>query len=176
MRALPDDKEQLRIMYFGASGFSLVVMCKKRFYLFGLFLFLALFECIDVAGQDSADVARWVNGVLIEGQVGEATKEGLSIRLPQGVQVVPWKYLSAGTRLRYEQPMLLKLERARLNALKKAAAAEAAKAAAASNAAAKAAEDKKAKAKKPQPSSTESGSTNEASDGADSSGSSPEGT
>ena len=62
----------------------------------------------------------------------EATPEGLVIQATKGKYTAAWRYLSAGTRYRYERPML------------------AAKAAAAQKAAAdKAAADKAAAAKAP---------------------------
>ncbi len=98
------------------------------------------------AADESADVvARMANGAVIEGTVQEATPDGLVIQGKRGKYTEPWKCLSAGTRYRYEIPMLVAQEVARSNALKKAAADAIKAAAAASNAAAKAAAAKAAK-------------------------------
>ena len=94
-----------------------------------------------LAADDPADVPpRMANGVVIEGTVQEATPVGLVIQGDKGKYAAPWKYLSAGTRHRYELPMLAAQEAARALALKKAQAADAAKEAAEKTAAAKAAE------------------------------------
>ena len=107
--------------------------------------------------QDSAGEAsvRLANGVVVEGTFVSATPEGITVQTPKGVKVLPWKYLSAGTRWRYERPMLAALEAKRIKAEKaaKAKAEAAAKAAAAKAAAAAAASSNKppaaASAKKP---------------------------
>jgi len=97
-----------------------------------------------LAAEDlSAIPLRMANGKIIEGIIQEATPDGLVIHGEKGQYTAPWKYLSAGTRYRYELPMLVAQEVARSNALKKAAAvakkAVAKKAAAKKAAAAKAA-------------------------------------
>lgn len=103
-----------------------------------------------LAAEDSSDVPlRMANGTIMEGTVQKATPEGLVIQGEKGQYTASWKYLSAGTRYRYELPMLVEQEVARSNALKKAAAdAVAASKAAADKAAAaeKAAADAKAAA------------------------------
>jgi len=103
------------------------------------------------AAEDQADVPlRMANGTVIDGTMQEATPEGLVIQGEKGKYTAPWKYLAAGTRYRYELPMLAAQEVARSNALVKAAAeaAAASKAAAAKDAAAaKAAATKAAAAK-----------------------------
>lgn len=90
-----------------------------------------------LAAEESPDIQlRTANGAVIEGSVREATPDGLVIQGGRGKYTAPWKYLSAGTRYRYELPMLAAQEVARSNALKKAAAATAASNAAAAKAAA----------------------------------------
>ena len=81
---------------------------------------------------------RLANGVPVEGTFKSATPEGLTVQSAKGTKVLPWKYLSAGTRWRYERPMLAELEAKRIKAEKvaKAKAEAAAKAAAAKAAAA----------------------------------------
>ncbi|MFA5043137.1 MAG: hypothetical protein WC381_05970 [Kiritimatiellia bacterium] len=89
------------------------------------------------AAEDQADVPlRMANGTVIEGTMQEATPEGLVIQGEKGKYTAPWKYLSAGTRYRYELPMLAAQEAARSNALQKAQAAAAASNAATPKAAA----------------------------------------
>lgn len=89
---------------------------------------------------------RLANGVPVEGTFKSAAPEGLTVESARGTKVLPWKYLSAGTRWRYERPMLAELEARRIKAEKEAkakaeaeakAAAEAAKKAAGTNAPAK---------------------------------------
>lgn len=102
--------------------------------LFGTILSLNI-----LAADDSADVQlRMANGTVIEGTVQEATPAGLVIQGDKGKYTAPWKYLSAGTRYRYEIPMLAAQEAARVKALKKAQAEAAKKEAAEKAAAAKA--------------------------------------
>ena len=87
------------------------------------------------AAEDQADVPlRMANGTVIEGTMQEATPDGLVIQGEKGKYNAPWKYLSAGTRHRYELPMLAAQEAARALALKKAQAAAATKEAAAAKA------------------------------------------
>jgi hypothetical protein len=89
--------------------------------------------------EDKANVPlRMANGAAIEGTVQKATPEGLIIQGERGSYTAPWKYLSPGTRYRYERPMLAAQEEARQLAIKKAAAAAAKKKSAAAKAAAKA--------------------------------------
>lgn len=91
---------------------------------------------------------RMVNGVEIRGTVQEATSDGLIVRTSKGAITYPWKYLSAGTRYRYELPMLEEMKaRAEAEAKEAARKAAAAKRAAERKAAAaeKAAEAKAAK-------------------------------
>ena len=103
-------------------------------------LFVTVLSLNIWAAEDQADVPlRMVNGTVIEGTVQEATPEGLVIQGEKGKYTAPWKYLSAGTRYRYELPMLAAQEVARALALKKAAAEAAAKEAAEKAAAARAA-------------------------------------
>jgi len=92
-----------------------------------------------LAAEDPSDVPlRMANGTVIEGTMQAATPDGLVIQGERGKYPVPWKRLSAGTRYRYELPMLAAQEVARSNALKKATAEAAKKEAAAKVAAAKA--------------------------------------
>jgi len=93
-----------------------------------------------LAAEDQADVPlRMANGAVIEGTVQEATPDGLVIQSKKGKYTAPWKYLSAGTRYRYELPMLAAQEAERALALEKAQAEAAKKEAAEKAAAAKAA-------------------------------------
>jgi len=93
-----------------------------------------------LAAEDPSNVQlRMANGAVIEGTVQEATPEGLVIQGENGKYTASWKYLSAGTRYRYELPMLAAQEVARSNALVKAQAEAAKKEAAAKAAAAKSA-------------------------------------
>ena len=107
-------------------------------------LFVAVLGLSISAAEDQTNVPlRMANGTVIEGAVQEATPGGLVIQGEKGKYTAPWKYLSAGTRYRYELPMLAAQEVARSNAIQKAAAA----AAASNAAAAKAATAKAAKPK-----------------------------
>lgn len=79
-----------------------------------------------LAAADPADITlRMANGAVVEGAMQEATPDGLVIQGEKGKYTAPWRYLSAGTRYRYELPLLAAQEVARSNALKKAAAAPA---------------------------------------------------
>ena len=109
------------------------------------FLAIAAVSAVGFAQESSPDAAvRLANGVPVEGTFSSADPDGLTIQTSKGNMVLPWKYLSAGTRWRYERPMLAELEAKRIKAEKaakakaeaeaKAAAAKAAKAAAGSNA------------------------------------------
>lgn len=69
---------------------------------------------------------RLANGVPVEGTFLSAAPEGLAVQSVKGTKTLPWKYLSAGTRWRYERPMLAELEAKRIKAKAKAAAAAAA--------------------------------------------------
>jgi len=103
------------------------------------------------AAENPVDIPplRMANGGIIEGTVQEAIPDGLVIQGENGRYTAPWKYLSAGTRYRYELPMLAAQETKRVKAIKKAqAAADAKKKATAAKAAAvKAAAVKAAAAK-----------------------------
>ncbi|MFA7157868.1 MAG: hypothetical protein WC299_01090 [Kiritimatiellia bacterium] len=109
---------------------------------FACFLAIAAVSAVGFAQESSPDAAvRLANGVPLEGTFSSADPDGLTIQTSKGNMVLPWKYLSAGTRWRYERPMLAELEAKRIKAEKaakakaeaeaKAAAAKAAKAAAA---------------------------------------------
>ena len=109
---------------------------------FACFLAIAAVSAVGFAQESSPDAAvRLANGVPVEGTFSSADPDGLTIQTSKGNMVLPWKYLSAGTRWRYERPMLAELEAKRIKAEKaakakaeaeaKAAAAKAAKAAAA---------------------------------------------
>ena len=90
-----------------------------------------------LAADNPADVPlRMANGTIVEGVMQEATLDGLVIQGAQGKYTAPWKYLSAGTRCRYELPMLAAQEAARALAFKKAQAVAAKKKKAAEKAAA----------------------------------------
>lgn len=95
------------------------------------------------APADSAPDAppRTVNGKVLEGVLTQATPEGLVMQTPRGSVTYPWKYLSPGTRNRFEIPMLAELK-AKAEAEAKAAAAKAAQEQ--KEAEAKAAREKKA--------------------------------
>lgn len=100
-------------------------------------LFVTVLSLNIPAADDQADTPlRMANGTIIEGTMQEATPEGLVIQGEKVKYTAPWKYLSAGTRYRYELPMLAAQEVARSNALQKAQAAAAASNAAALKAAA----------------------------------------
>ena len=104
--------------------------------------------CQDKQETAEAEI-RLANGAPIEGTFQSAAPEGLTIETARGPKLIPWKYLSAGTRWRYERPMLEEMERQRIKAEKEAKAkAEAA----AKAAAAKAAAEKNNPAKTPGPS------------------------
>ena len=111
---------------------------------FVCFLAIAAISETGFAQESSPDAAvRLANGVPVEGAFSTADPDGLTIQTSKGNMVLPWKYLSAGTRWRYERPMLAEMEAKRIKAEKeakakaeaeaKAAAAKAAKAAAAAN-------------------------------------------
>ena len=103
-------------------------------------LFVTVLSLNILAADDQADAPlRMANGTVIKGTVQEATPDGLVIQGGRGKYTAPWKYLSAGTRYRYELPMLAAQEAARALALKKEQAAAAKKEAAEKAAAAKAA-------------------------------------
>ena len=86
------------------------------------------------AADELADASlRLANGTVFEGTLLEVTPEGLVIQGAKGKYTAAWKYLSAGTRFRYERSMLA----AQAAAAQKAAAD---KAAAAKTAATKAPE------------------------------------
>ena len=102
-------------------------------------LFSTVLSLNILAADDPADVPlRMANGTIVEGVMQEATPDGLVIQGAKGKYTAPWKYLSAGTRYRYELPMLAAQEAARALALKKAQAVAARKKAAEKAAAAKA--------------------------------------
>ena len=87
-------------------------------------LVVAISSLCVLAAEDPADVPlRMANGAVIEGTVQEAMPDGLVIQGGKGKYTAPWKYLSAGTRYRYELPMLAAQEVARSNAFQKAQAA-----------------------------------------------------
>jgi len=100
-----------------------------------------LFAGICSAQEETSEVTmRLANGAPVEGTFKSAAPEGLTVQSAKGTKVLPWKYLSAGTRWRYERPMLAELEAKRIKAEKAAKAkAEADAKAAAKAAAAKAA-------------------------------------
>lgn len=93
-------------------------------------LFVTVLILNILAAEDQANVPlRMANGAVIEGTAQEAMPDGLVIQGEKGKYTAPWKYLSAGTRHRYELPMLAAQEAERALALKKAQAAAAKKAA-----------------------------------------------
>ncbi len=49
-----------------------------------------------------AEPVRLANGVIVPGEAGKATAEGLEINTPRGLQTLPWEQLSAGTRYRFQ--------------------------------------------------------------------------
>lgn len=102
----------------------------------------AVAQAVCFAQEETAAVeVRLANGKAVEGTFKSAAPEGLTVQTPKGTTVLSWKYLSAGTRWRYERPMLAEIEAKKIKAEKEAKAkAEAeAKAAAAKAAAATAA-------------------------------------
>ncbi|MGI6086634.1 MAG: hypothetical protein ACOYCD_01620 [Kiritimatiellia bacterium] len=88
---------------------------------------------------------RMANGKVLEGTVEQALPEGLVMQTSRGSVTYPWKYLSPGTRNRFELPMLAELKR-KAEAEAKAAAAKAAREKKAAEAKAK--KEAEAKAKK----------------------------
>lgn len=107
-----------------------------------LFVFCLIVQAIMLSGvcfaqENTPEVTiRFANGVPVEGTFKSAAPEGLTVQTAKGIKTFPWKYLSAGTRWRYERPMLAELEAKRLKAEKEAKAkAEAAAKAAAAKAA-----------------------------------------
>ena len=60
-----------------------------------------------VMAEDASQTVplRRANGTLIEGVVQEATKEGIVVQTSKGSQTIPWKYLSIGSRFRYQRPL-----------------------------------------------------------------------
>lgn len=107
-----------------------------------------LFAGISSAQESTPEVdVRWANGTPVEGTFSSASPEGLTVQSARGTKVLPWKYLSTGTRWRYERPMLAELEAKRIREEKAAKAkAEAAVKAAAAKAAAAANTNKPAAA------------------------------
>lgn len=98
-------------------------------------LFVTVLSLNILAVDDPADVPlRMANGTVIEGTMQDATSDGLVIQGEKGKYTAPWKYISAGTRYRYELPMLAAQEVARALALKKAHDAAVAKESAVTNA------------------------------------------
>lgn len=75
------------------------------------------------ADEPAAVPARLANGTVIEGAVLEATAEGLVIQGARNKYTAPWKYLSTGTRYRYQRSMLSAPEAAHTNAPKKTSGA-----------------------------------------------------
>ena len=108
-------------------------------YLFAMLVVVVASLRVPAAEEPSDVPLRMANGAVIEGTVQGATPDGLVIQGAKGKYTASWKYLSAGTRYRYERPMLAAQEVARSNALKKAQAEAAKTEAAEKDAAAKAA-------------------------------------
>lgn len=66
--------------------------------------FAVLFALIVGMGiGEDAPQPRLANGAPIEGALLEATADGLKMQSPKGERTYHWKYLSAGTRFRYEK-------------------------------------------------------------------------
>lgn len=99
----------------------------------GLMVQAILLAGICSAQEETTDPEiRLANGGPVEGTFKSAGPEGLTLQSAKGATVLPWKYLSAGTRWRYERPMLEAIAKAKADEeARKAAAAEAAKAKAA---------------------------------------------
>ena len=75
------------------------------------------------AQEETTEVEmRLANGAPVEGTFKSAVPEGLTVQSAKGTKVLPWKYLSTGTRWRYERPMLAELEAKRIKAEKAAKA------------------------------------------------------
>jgi len=93
-----------------------------------LFMFCLMMQAILIAsicsaqGETTEVEMRLANGVPVEGTFKSAAPEGLTVESAKGTKVLPWKYLSAGTRWRYERPMLAELEARRIKAEKEAKA------------------------------------------------------
>ena len=84
-----------------------------------LVVFTMLLISAGLSAQDtSVPLPRLANGIPIEGTVQEATAAGLVVETAKGPKVYPWKYLSAGTRYRYER-LLSKQDKAKEKAEKK---------------------------------------------------------
>lgn len=64
---------------------------------------LALMAWVTVGAAAEEPAPRLVNGTVISGAVQSVTAEGLTVQTAAGPKTYPWKYLSAGTRLRYEK-------------------------------------------------------------------------
>lgn len=73
-------------------------------FLAGLIVQAISFPVVCSAQEDTAaPEIRLANGTLVEGTFKAATPDGLKIETAKGVKTLPWKYLSTGTRFRYER-------------------------------------------------------------------------
>jgi len=78
-------------------------------------MFQAIPDGLWAAPEETAEVEiRLANGMPVEGAFKSAAPEGLTVQSAKGTKLLPWKYLSAGTRWRYERPMLAELEAQKL--------------------------------------------------------------
>lgn len=89
----------------------------NKFLIFALWLGAIACARPGPAQDNKAEtVIRLANGAPVEGAFNSAAAEGLTVQTASGVRLLPWKYLSAGTRWRYERPMLAELETKRIKA------------------------------------------------------------
>jgi hypothetical protein len=98
-------------------------------FMFGCCLLIFSISATCRAEEGTTEVKiRLANGVPVEGTFRSAAPEGLTVQTASGNKTLPWKYLSTGTRWRYERPML-EAKRIRDEQQAKAKAEAAAKAA-----------------------------------------------
>ncbi len=64
--------------------------------------------------------ARLANGMPVDGVYQQTTAQGITFQTPKGIQVLPWKYLSTGTRYRFEGAFLARKQAAKINAAQQA--------------------------------------------------------
>ena len=77
-----------------------IVIMKKLFIC--LFISTLALTCGNSQQEQLSSPPRFANGIVIKGELLETTSEGLVIETRKGKKIYPWKYLSAGTRFRYQ--------------------------------------------------------------------------